>query len=299
MKNLIIILISSVVICNSTLTYGRYCGTEHFDLYGARPDDILAEICHIYTICTIIGRTDSFCNYQMAYFSMNHKSTTQTEEIMRQYMISWSALSICISPIYYGDSYDKLIKIPSLNVVSRGFSYYTLFNFDNISHIYYILPYSDYLFATIFVSFEEYNTYAHLAYESGSQFTLHPSAQRLDRNKYTRFTLTTSTIIVISNIKIGGPTDYDFVKIIDATIYDDITEISKYRQLSDRLNKDILILESKYNATYEKNILSDMNIMIISITLGVTCILLLIISMIIVIVSFIVILCLCIKKRKA
>ena len=214
-----------------TLKYGKYCGVGYSNKYGAKPDDIMDEYCHKHDICTTIGLTNQFCNCQMVYYAMNHNTKTQSEETMRECMLYWGAAACGVST-FYGYSYDKRVVIPVINVASKGFSYYTLFNFDNISHTYYIRPSNQYLYLTTFTSMDEYNTYAYYAYDSGFQFALHPSSEKLQMDKFTKFSTDKDTIIVVSNIRIGETYDSDVVEIHDMTVYEDISIISNVKNES-------------------------------------------------------------------
>ena len=276
----IIIVLSLIIFshCNQqslclTLKYGKYCGNGYSNNYGVRPDNKLDEICHKHDICTTIGKTDSYCNCQMIYYAMNHKSTYTDEEEMRQCMLYWGSGNLaCDVANYYGNSYDQYIKIPTLNLVSKGFSYYSLFNFDNISHTYYIYAFSQYLFITVFDSIDEYYKYSYLAYESGFQFALHPTAKRLDPNKYIRIVTSPTMIIVISNIRIGNTNEYNLVQFVDQTIYENSAEInylrndtnvykSQLNEISDKFtNSSIELVRSKNMITLLTKDINDLKL---------------------------------------
>jgi len=117
------------------VSYGSYCGKDHYNNYGAIPIDDFDRVCQIHDICvTAKGMLDCYCNEQL-YWMLSYLQPRTTEQSqMKDQALRGIYASIFGCTNYYSfDTEYYISKMMEPNVINtyKGFNYLPIYySFD-------------------------------------------------------------------------------------------------------------------------------------------------------------------------
>lgn len=107
--------------------YGRYCGINHYDIYGRSGICELDDACQIHDICTSRGLSDCFCNQQLFWYASNILPINFEASYAKRSILRYIYYSIAPCSDYY--YYDKFRVLGNMN--NKGFNYLPIYHSGN------------------------------------------------------------------------------------------------------------------------------------------------------------------------
>jgi len=149
-----------------SLKYGRYCGRDHYNNYGAIPIDEFDRVCQIHDICvTSKGMLDCYCNEQMYWMMSYIKPNTVEQKHIKDFVLKGIYASIlgCTNHDTF-DVYYSVSKLERDNTFNKGFNYLPIYTSNSDGCV--ICALSNKLYVFAYDTVDEYHRLTKLAYDN-------------------------------------------------------------------------------------------------------------------------------------